>query len=191
MVKAVFLDRDGVINEDVDHLHRKEDFAFIPRAPQAIKLLNENGYTVIVITNQTTIARGICLEEDVVRLNRHMTELLSQQGAKIDAVYYCPHHPDPEKAQIRKYNIDCECRKPKPGMIFQAQRDFQISDLSESYMIGDKTSDIKAGFLAGCKTILVETGYGGSDNLYEVTPDYIASDLYSAVSEVILKQMEK
>ena len=192
MKKAVFLDRDGVICKEIDHLHRKEDFTLLGRVGEAIKLLNDNHYLAIVITNQAVVARGMCTEKDVKELNKHMEELLRREGAKIDAVYYCPHHPEmhpdvPEHA--RKYRVECECRKPKPGMIFQAQKDFQIRDLKKCFMIGDKNGDILSGKNAGCKTILVRTGYGGKggDNIEKVSPDYIEKDLYCAVNNIILK----
>ena len=187
MSKAVFLDRDGVINEEVNHLYRKEDLVLLPKVGEAIKLLNEKQYLVIVITNQSAVAKGICTEEDVKELNNHMKELLQEEGAKIDAVYYCPHHPNEGKNPF--YTRECECRKPKPGMLIQAGEDFNLEDLSECFLIGDKNGDILAGKRAGCRTILVSTGYGGlgGDNVSETIPTYRADNLYYAVTKIILK----
>lgn len=192
MNKLTFLDRDGVICEDVHRLHKKEDLVLLPKSGEAIKSLNDNGYSVIVITNQAVVARGMCSEEDLSEIHGLMCSLLEEEGAKIDWIYYCPHHPEmpsdvPEHA--KKYGIDCECRKPKPGMILQAKSDFRIEDLSKNYMVGDKGSDILAGQRAGCKTILVRTGCGGRERgLAEMTrPTHTSSNLYTAVRDIILK----
>ncbi len=186
MEKVVFLDRDGVICEERIHLHRREDFKLIDKTIDAIKLLNKNNYRIIIISNQSAIAKGICTQNDVENLNNYMRELLNEKGAKLDKIYFCPHHP---KGNNPIYTKECECRKPKPGMILQAQKDFNIKDLSGCYIIGDKMSDIYAGKSAGCKTILVKTGYGGkgNENLIDIEPSFHASDLYDAVANIILK----
>lgn len=185
MEKYVFLDRDGVICIEKNLLHKKEDIELIPRSAEAIKLLNENNYKVIVITNQPVIARGLCKLEDLEKIHNDMKNFLREKNAKIDKIYFCPHHPT--AGNNPEYTKDCQCRKPKPGMILEAKRYFKIKDLSKCYMVGDTIGDIKAGFLAGCKTILVKTGYGGDDGFKDATPDCEAEDLYEAVTNIILK----
>lgn len=157
--RAVFLDRDGTINQEKDYLYRPEEFAFIPGAPEAIRILKAAGYLVVVVTNQSGVARGYYGEAEVKRIHNHMDELLAEQGAAVDAYYYCPHHPD---KGLNGYRIDCDCRKPLPGMLFKAAADHDIK-LSASWMIGDKSADIEAGIKAGCRTALVLTGYGAAE----------------------------
>jgi D-glycero-D-manno-heptose 1,7-bisphosphate phosphatase len=157
--RAVFLDRDGTINIEREFLHRPEEFLFIPGAVQAIRLLKEAGFRVIVVTNQSGIARGYYDEASVNRLHRYIDEELIRFGASIDAYYFCPHHPqysmdDKEKA--------CGCRKPLPGMLLKAAADFYL-DLPTSYIIGDKLADVQAGLNAGCRPILVRSGYGAEE----------------------------
>lgn len=147
MNKAVFLDRDGTINKDINYLYRIEDFEFLDGVPEAIRKMNEAGYLVLVVTNQAGIARGYYTAEDVHKLHRHIDEQLAQYGAHIDAWYYCPHHPD--------ITGPCNCRKPKPGMIEQAIKDFNI-DTSNSILIGDQPSDIEAGESCGIKSYYVQ-----------------------------------
>ncbi len=186
--KFVFLDRDGVISEEKVHLHKKEDMRLIPRSAEAIKILNENNYKVIAITNQPVIAKGLCTLEELEEIHKCMEILLAEKGAKLDKIYFCPHHPT--VGNNPEYTKDCDCRKPKPGLIFQAQKDFNIKNLSECFMIGDKMSDIYAGRSAGCKTILVETGYGGKggENLEDIKASFYAPNLHSAVMKIILKK---
>jgi D-glycero-D-manno-heptose 1,7-bisphosphate phosphatase len=159
LARAVFLDRDGTINVERDYLHRSEDFAFIPGAPAAIRLLREAGYRIVVVTNQSGIARGYYDEAALHRLHRHMDELLAREGAAVDAWYHCPHHPD---GAVDRYRAVCDCRKPLPGMLLQAAADLQI-ELSASYIIGDKLADVEAGLAAGCRPVLVKTGYGTAE----------------------------
>lgn len=149
--KAVFLDRDGVINVEKGYLHRVEELEFIPGAAEAIRLLKDAGYLVVVVTNQSGVARGYYSLEDVELLHRHMGRELAVRGAVVDGWYVCPHHPD--------HGGPCACRKPLPGMLLQAAADSGI-DLAGSYLIGDKLSDLEAGLAAGCSPILVGTGYG-------------------------------
>lgn len=186
MQDVVFLDRDGVICEEVTHLHKEEDLRLIQGSREAIKLLNDREYLVIIISNQPVVARGICSEDEVIELNKYMEGLLREGGAKIDGFYYCPHHP--EKGDNPKYTLDCECRKPNPGMILKARKDFNLENLT-GFMVGDKRGDILAGKRAGCKTILVETGYGGKggDMVCSVVPTHEERDLYNAVTNIILK----
>jgi D,D-heptose 1,7-bisphosphate phosphatase len=180
MRKAVFLDRDGVINEDVDHLNDPEGFRLLPGVPEALTILKQNSYCLVVITNQGAIAKGILTLADLEAIHKKMADLLRQHGASLDAVYYCPHHPE---GIVREYSIICDCRKPSPGMITRAAKELNI-DLTRSFLVGDKTSDILAGTRAGIKTALVKTGYGGSDGLHAVKPDLIGDDLLSVALQI-------
>jgi D-glycero-D-manno-heptose 1,7-bisphosphate phosphatase len=154
--KAVFLDRDGTINVEKDYLIDPRELAFVPGAPQAIRALNRAGYLVVVVTNQSGIARGYFSVAQVNRLHTHMQNLLQQYAASIDAFYLCPHHPT---AGDGPYTGKCKCRKGEPGMLLAAAQDMHI-DLAASYMVGDKVADLEAGFGAGCHPVLVRTGYG-------------------------------
>lgn len=153
---AVFLDRDGTINEEKNYLHRIDDFQFIAGAPQAIKQLNQAGYPVLVVTNQSGVARGYFSLADVETLHRFLMERLAEIGAHIDGFYICPHHPTAGEGSKRQR---CTCRKGEPGLLIKAAREHGI-DLSRSYMIGDKPADVEAGEKAGCTPLLVLTGYG-------------------------------
>jgi D-glycero-D-manno-heptose 1,7-bisphosphate phosphatase len=179
MKRAVFIDRDGTINEEREYLYRTDDFAFIPGAPQAIRRLNEAGYLVIIVTNQSGVARGYYTEEDVHLLHRHVAAQLEQSGARVDAWYYCPHHPSGRGS----YALPCRCRKPLPGMLLEAAGRFDI-DLEASVMIGDKLVDVQAGRAAGCRPILVRTGYGAEEE--HSCPDEIEvfDDLAAAVDSL-------
>lgn len=156
---AVFLDRDGTINVEKDYLHRVDEFEFIPGVPKAIKRLNDAGFLVVVVTNQSGVARGYYDERAVDNLHEHVRHLLAEQGARIDAFYLCPHHP---VEGVGDYRVDCECRKGSPGMLLRAAREHDIN-LRLSYIVGDKLADIEAGVAAGCEPILVRTGYGVRD----------------------------
>ncbi len=158
--RAVFLDRDGTINVEKEYLHRAEEFVFIPGAPEAIRLLKETGFLVIVVTNQSGVGRGYYDEEAVHRLHRYMDGELARHGASVDAYYLCPHHP---LHGIGDYRRECGCRKPLPGMLLEAARDFTI-DLAASYIVGDKLADVEAGHAAGCRPLLVRTGYGEEES---------------------------
>ena len=155
MKRAVFIDRDGTINVEKEYLYRAEEFEFIPGAAKAIRLLNEAGFLVIVVSNQSGVARGYYTEEDVHLLHRQIASQLEQAGSRVDAWFYCPHHP----AGRGSYALPCRCRKPQPGMLLEAAGRFDI-DLESSIMIGDKLVDVEAGRAAGCRTLLVRTGYG-------------------------------
>jgi D-glycero-D-manno-heptose 1,7-bisphosphate phosphatase len=153
---AVFLDRDGVIIDDVHYLARFDQVRLIPGAATAIRRLNQAAIPVVVVTNQSGVARGLFPESFVPLVHAHLSELLADWGAHIDRFYYCPHHPD---KGIEPYVVDCCCRKPKPGMLHQAATEMGLN-LARSWMIGDKLSDLQAGSAAGCRTILVRTGHG-------------------------------
>lgn len=159
--KAIFLDRDGTINKYVGFLRDIDDFELIDGAAEAIKLINQSGYLAIVVTNQPVIARGEVTWEQLYEIHRKMETLLGKDGAYLDGIYICPHHPDKGFAGERQeYKIVCDCRKPKPGLLLKAAKDFNI-DLSQSYMIGDDDRDVQAGLNAGCKeSIKIETNKG-------------------------------
>jgi D-glycero-D-manno-heptose 1,7-bisphosphate phosphatase len=183
---AIFLDRDGTINEDVNFLSSPEQIVLIENSAEAIKEANELGLKVIVFTNQSGIARGYFTEEDLHRIHKRLDELLAEKGAKVDAYYYCPHHPTEGNGE---YKVECECRKPKDGMLQRASREQNI-DLKKSFVIGDRCIDIQAGKTAGATTILVLTGYGKEE--YEkcksenLEPDFVAENLKEAI-EIVKK----
>lgn len=153
--KAVFLDRDGTINKYVGFLRDIDDFELLPGVVEAIKVINSSGYLAIVVTNQPVIARGEATYEQLQEIHNKMETLLGKNGAYIDAIYFCPHHPDKGfEGEVEELKIECDCRKPKPGMLLGAAKDFNI-DLSQSWMVGDGENDIKAGKAAGCRTALL------------------------------------
>lgn len=174
--KAIFLDRDGTINKYVGFLTDIEKFELLSRVTDAIKLINSKGYLAIVVTNQPVIARGEVTVDELNEIHNKMETLLGREGAYIDAIYYCPHHPDSGfDGEIKELKFDCECRKPKPGMIFKAKADFNI-DLSKSWMIGDSKSDILCGNSAFC-----HTAYIGND---DIDSDIKAKDLFDAIEKI-------
>ena len=161
--KAIFLDRDGTINQYVGFLKNIDEFELIPGVAEAIKKINASGYLAIVVTNQPVIARGEVTVEELQLIHYKMETLLGTEGAYLDGIYYCPHHPHKGyEGEIPELKINCDCRKPKPGMLIQATQDFNI-DLTQSWMIGDGENDIKAGKAAGCKTALIGKGEYGQD----------------------------
>lgn len=178
MTRAVFLDRDGTINEEVIYLESAEQFSLLPGAGEAIRLLNQSDWLVIVITNQSGLARGYFTEEELAIAHQKMQTVLDQEEARIDGIYVCPHHPD----------AGCSCRKPGTALFEQAAQEFDV-DLSASYAVGDKMTDLLPGTRLGCRTILVLTGHGqeqlGNRDGWEVEPDYIAPDLLSAVQWIL------
>jgi D,D-heptose 1,7-bisphosphate phosphatase len=189
MNKAVFLDRDGVITQEPPHyVHRIGDLEFISGSPEAIRLLNLNNFVVIIISNQSGIARGYYPEEDTVIFNLAMKKKLSEFGAYIDAIYYCPHHPE---ARVEKYRIDCDCRKPKNGMLKLAKKNMNL-DLRQSFVVGDRWSDIECGKISECKTILVKTGSGEKSLKSNKIPcNYIANDLDDAVEYILSLEQKR
>ena len=189
--KAIFLDRDGTINEYVGFLRKEEDFRLIPGVSEAIKKINNSGYLAIVVTNQPVIARGEVTEEGLEEIHKKMETLLGLDGAYIDDIYYCPHHPDKGfEGEIPELKIECDCRKPKTGMLEKAAREHNI-DLSSSIMIGDSTLDIKMAENAGMQSVLLKTGQKGEDGKYEVSPTLIAEDLNDAINKIICKKASK
>lgn len=185
MNRAVFLDRDGTINVEKDYLYRVEDFEFIPGVPQAVRMLNEAGFLVVVVTNQSGVARGYYTEEDVDILHRHISAELAKTGSRVDAWYYCPHHPSGRGS----YSLPCHCRKPLPGMLREAARRHGI-DLAASVMIGDKLADVEAGIAAGCRTILVRTGYGAAEEALVPPETMVCDNLLAGVLSLVHRHDE-
>jgi D-glycero-D-manno-heptose 1,7-bisphosphate phosphatase len=188
---AVFLDRDGTINEQMGYINHVTRFHMLPRAVQAIRLLNENDIPVVVVSNQSGLARGYFPKKVLDAVHGKMNKALSDGGAHVDGIYYCPHHPEAKEAEYRKA---CDCRKPKTGLFEQAASDLEL-DLARSYVVGDRFSDLKAARNCGATGILVLTGYGRGDLEYvgpalAIKPDHVAEDIYDAV-EWILADMEK
>lgn len=179
-IPAVFLDRDGTVNVEKNYLHKSSDWQWIEGSPNAIKQLKDAGYTVVVISNQAGIARGMYSAEDVKILHEFVNSDLQNIGTKIDAFYFCPHHPDFDNKQA------CECRKPSPKMILHAAKYLNI-DLEKSWMIGDKLIDIQAGKAASVVTILVRTGYGDQEEKLLDKGAFASDDLPSAIQIILAK----
>lgn len=158
MKRAVFLDRDGTIVEETGYLERLERLRFFPFATDAIRLLNQAGFAVVVVTNQAGIARGIVKASFIPEVSRVIAERVARGGGRIDGFYHCPHHPD---GIVEGLRIRCECRKPAPGLLKQAAADLGL-DLGRSFVVGDRWHDLQAGAAVGARGILVRTGYGAS-----------------------------
>ncbi len=180
---AVFLDRDGTINEEQEYLYRKEECHFLPNVKEAVKRLNEAGYLVVVVTNQSGIARGYYTESDLEELHAYMEKEFATSGAKIDGWYFCPHHPD-----FMANAKECDCRKPLPGMLLTAADELGI-DLPSSWIVGDKIVDLEAGIAAGCRSILVRTGYGAALSVHAPSGVPVVDDLSAAV-DLLLEKSE-
>lgn len=183
---AVFIDRDGTVNEQMGYINHISRFVLLPGSAEAIKLLNTHGFRAFVTSNQSGVARGYFPPELVDRVHARMRELLEREGGQVDEVYYCPHHPD---GVVPEYSRRCPCRKPAAGMIEEACRDFDI-DLGHSYVIGDRLIDIEMAERASLKGILVKTGYGRGEVDYllphaSLKPVYIARDLLEAVQWIV------
>lgn len=175
--KAIFLDRDGTLNKYVGFLRDIDTFELLPDVCDAVKKINEFGYLAIVITNQPVIARGEVTKDQLQEIHNKMETLLGQQGAYLDAIYYCPHHPHKGyEGEIPELKIECDCRKPKPGMLLQAAEDFNI-DLGQSWMIGDGENDVLAGKSAGCRTALLGEGEYGQDLTVQSVADFVCKEL--------------
>jgi len=185
MQPVVFLDRDGTLIEEVNFLLKEEQIKIFPNTIAALKILRQAGFILIVVSNQSGVARGLLNEERVVELNKVVFSQMRMLGEMPDAFYYCPHYP---QAEIEKYRVKCDCRKPNPGMIMQAQRQFEL-DLSRSYSIGDKLSDSGLAQNVGGKGVLVLTGYG-RDERDKIDPEngnepnFIAPDILTAAEWV-------
>lgn len=175
--KAVFLDRDGVINKEVNYLSNPDDFEFIEGSIEALKILKKKKFLLIVITNQAGIARGYYTEKALNQIHDKMSKILKQNNVVLDDIYYCPHHPD--------FTGPCNCRKPKPGMILKAKKKFNIN-LQSSFVVGDTLNDIRAGLNAKCITVLVLTGYGFEEkkNIDVIKPDFISKNLLEFAKKI-------
>ncbi len=189
MSKAVFLDRDGTVNEEVGYLTDLKKLRLIPGAGAAIRRMNEAGLTVVLVTNQSGVARGYFPERLVHEAHERLSRMLEAEGAHVDGVYYCPHHPS---AGSSPYTMDCDCRKPKTGLIDRAVRDFAI-DIRHSYMVGDKWSDVELGQRAGVHAVLVESGFAHDDPgnrrpAHVKDPDFVARDLPEAAAWIIARE---
>ena len=183
---AVFLDRDGTLNTEVEFLTRVEEFRLLPGVPPAIARLREAGYAAVVVSNQSVVARGLLSEAGLEEVHREMERQLARGGAELDGIYYCPHHPEFGNPPYRQ---DCGCRKPKPGLLQRAASDLGL-DLAASTMVGDSLRDLQAGWHAGCRSILVLTGYGeDTRRQLEVSPPgqgvTVARDLADAVIHIL------
>jgi D-glycero-D-manno-heptose 1,7-bisphosphate phosphatase len=175
MRPAVFLDRDGTINEHTKgYVTSWRQFRFLPNSLAALKELATSDYKIIVVTNQSAVARGLMTKEDLEEIHGRMLAAVEEAGGRIDAVYVCAHHPDDK----------CICRKPLTGLLELAKETFEL-DLKGSWMVGDNTKDVETGKRAGCRTVLVHTGYGGRDGLHKVEPDLQAGDLLEAVRALL------
>jgi len=178
---AVFCDRDGVINKEVNYLHKLEDLEILPRVSKAIKLLNQRQIPIIVITNQPAVAKGLIDEKGIKKIHQKIQQFLAPQGARIDKFYFCPHHPN---ADLKKYRVECDCRKPNVGLFRKAAKDYNIV-LKNSYIVGDTFRDIEAGQELSCKTIAVTSDYS---DLRDSKPTFRAKDLYDAVQLILDKE---
>ena len=183
---AVFIDRDGTINEQMGYINHINRFHILPGVPEAVKLLNNNDYLVIIVTNQSGVARGYFPIELIEEIHSHMKEVLKKEGAEINAIFFCPHFP---RSRVKEYAIECDCRKPSTGMIRQALDEFDI-DLTQSYMIGDHFTDLEFASNADIKSIMVKTGYGLGEVGYllpklSYKPVYVADDLLDAVKWIL------
>jgi D-glycero-D-manno-heptose 1,7-bisphosphate phosphatase len=190
MNKAVFLDRDGTINEEVGYLTDLSMLRLIPGASSAIKRLNESGFKVVVVTNQSGVARGYFTESFVQETHERILQMLYDAGAHVDGIYYCPHHPTTGNPL---YTMVCDCRKPGTGLIDRAARDLTI-DTSISYVVGDRWSDVELGQRAGAHTVLVRSGFATDDpgnvRLPHVKdPDFVAHDITEAADWIIQRQI--
>jgi D-glycero-D-manno-heptose 1,7-bisphosphate phosphatase len=185
---AVFLDRDGTLNVEKGYIREVGAIELIPGAAGAVRRLNDAGIPAIVVTNQTGAARGYYTEEHILALHNKLRELLKKEGgARIDAVYYCPHY---ESGIVPQYTMACTCRKPAPGMILQAKKEFPHIDLPGSFVVGDKATDIECARNAGCRGILVRTGYGeevltGTYQSLSVQPETICVNIAEAVDYIL------
>jgi len=185
---AVFMDRDGTLVREINLLHKTEDLELFPFTGSAIKKINKSDYLAFLITNQPVVARNLCDILTVKQIHNKLETLLGKEGAYLNDIYFCPHHPDKGYPEENKdYKIDCNCRKPKTGMIEKAAEEYNI-DTDSSWFIGDSTIDIQTGINAGVKTILVRTGQGGKGRKYQCTPDFEFENLEIAIDFILEKR---
>jgi D-glycero-D-manno-heptose 1,7-bisphosphate phosphatase len=184
--RAIFIDRDGTLNEDVGYITEISQFRLFDFAAESIKLINDAGWYAVIITNQAGIARGDYTEEFLVQIHAQMETSLLRRGARLDAIYYCPHHPD---FGVPPYRQDCNCRKPKPGLIEKAAKDHSL-DLRECYVIGDRSRDVETGYAVGARSVMVMTGYGREEYsnqhaTWTRQPDYVCENVLDAVRWIL------
>ncbi len=189
MQPAVFLDRDGTINEQMGYVNHPSRFILLPGAARGIRLLNQAGFLAIVVSNQSGVARGYFPIELVHEVHERMRRDLAVSGAGVDGVFFCPHHPN---GTVAEYAVACTCRKPKPGLVRQAEARFRI-DRARSYVVGDRVSDLELAHRCGLKGVLVETGYGRGDRLYVLPgspaqPVHVVPDLEAAVRWILAQE---
>jgi D,D-heptose 1,7-bisphosphate phosphatase len=183
--RAIFLDRDGTLIKDVNGLTSPEQLELLPGAAAAVREINHHGFRAVLITNQPVLAKGFCTEADLAMIHKKLETLLGREHAFLDRLYYCPHHPEKGFAGERSdLKIECDCRKPKPGMIMQAARDLNLG-LRASWLIGDSTTDLETAKNAGVKSALVRTGYAGTDGKFSARPDVQADSVFDAVREIL------
>ncbi|HXG56286.1 MAG TPA: HAD family hydrolase [Vicinamibacterales bacterium] len=181
MRRAVFLDRDGTLIEEANYLSEIRSLTFFPYTIDAVRLLNQSGFAVVVVTNQAGIARGIVKEAFVAEAHAVLDARLAVGGARIDGYYYCPHHPDGSIAAFRK---DCDCRKPRPGQLRQAAADLDL-DLAGSFVVGDRWSDVDAGDAVGARGVLVRTGHGRQSESENRASATVTDNLIAAVAWIL------
>jgi D-glycero-D-manno-heptose 1,7-bisphosphate phosphatase len=185
---AVFLDRDGTINEQMGYVNHLSRFVLLPGAARAVRMLNEQGIPVVVVTNQSGLARGYFPASLLTAVHAEMERLLAVEGARLDGIYVCPHHPE---AKVAQYRQACRCRKPQPGLLDQAAAELNLN-LSRSFMVGDRWSDLECGVYAGALPVLVLTGYGQGELEFigpqkTIQPALIAKDLPAAAEQIIFR----
>lgn len=184
--RAIFIDRDGTLSEEVGYINHISRFRILPFAVDAVRLVNRNGFLAVLITNQAGVARGYFPETLVDEVHRTVTERLAAGGARLDGIFYCPHHPS---AGEPPYRQDCECRKPRPGLLHAAAKSLDI-DLGRSWMIGDRHPDMQVAWAVGARGAMVRTGYGTGELLYKAPswprqPDIVAEHLLAAVEGIV------
>jgi len=187
--RAIVMDRDGTVCDEVGYVNHVSRIRLLPRSAEAIRRAREAGLKTAIVTNQAGVARGYFDEALIHRVHDRVREMLAAEGASVDAIYYCPHHPDAGNGPYRK---DCDCRKPRPGMLLRARDELGL-DLARSYMVGDSVRDVEAGHRVGATTILVLTGYGRGElehrsDGFPVRPDHVAEDLLDAVDWILARE---
>lgn len=190
--RAIIMDRDGTVCDEVGYVNHVDRIRLLPRSAAAIRAANEAGFQTVVVTNQAGVARGYFAEALVDEVHDRVRELLAGAGARLDGIYYCPHHPD---VGAPPYRQACACRKPLPGMLLRARDEMGI-DLASSYMVGDSVKDLEAGLRAGTTNVLVLTGYGRGElahqsHAWRVKPDHVADDLQDAVSWILEREASR
>lgn len=186
MNRAIFIDRDGTLNEEVGYIDRPARLRLFPFAAEAVRLINAAGWRAILVTNQSGVARGYLSEERLAELHEHLAAALAGEGARLDAIYYCPHHPT---EGLPPYRQDCDCRKPKPGLLTRAAQDFGL-DLAQCFVVGDRYRDVEMAHRAGARGVLVLTGYGLNEYeqeraSWDEMPERVAENLLEAVKWIL------